>query len=123
MESTDFVTTLFHERNNPDKVTVAFTMALKAVEKGHSATVILMADGVHLGKPGHADGLDIGEPFRPVPDLLEDYLEAGGHVAVCGACMQHNGLSEEDVDDRFTIVDADETIDLTMEAQGGLQIT
>ena len=54
---------------------------------------------------------------------MEDYLEAGGHVAVCGACMKHNGLTEEDVDDRFTVVDADETIDLTMDAQGGLQIT
>ncbi|WP_396266388.1 hypothetical protein [Halanaeroarchaeum sp. HSR-CO] len=82
-----------------------------------------MAAGVRLGKPGHADGLDIGDPFRPVPELMEDYLEAGGRVAVCGACMEHNDVSEADIDDRFAVVDADETVDLTMDAQGGFQIT
>lgn len=123
VQTTAFVATLFDERNNPDKVTVAFTMGNKALEKGHTATVILMAQAVHLGKPGQADGLDIGAPFKPVPDLLAGFLEKGGTVAVCKSCMEHNGLSPADLDPRFPVITADDVIDLMMGATGSLQIT
>jgi predicted peroxiredoxin len=123
MQTTDFVATVFDGESHPDKATVAFTMALKAAEKGHSATIILMAQAVHLGKPGGAAGLDIGAPFRPVADLMSDYLEQGGTIAVCGACMKHNGLAESDLDDRFPVINADDVVDLVMNARGGLQVT
>ena len=123
IETTDFVATLFDGESNPDKATVAFTMALKALEKGHSATVILMAAAVHLGQPDAATGLDIGEPFRPLPDLMKDYLESGGRVVVCGACMKHNELAADQMDSRFAVIDAGGVIDLVMTARGGLQIT
>ncbi len=123
MQTTDFVATLFDEKTNPDKVTVAFTMALKAVSKGYSATVILMSKGVHMGRPGYPDDMDIGAPFRPVPDLMKDYLEHGGQVVVCKSCMEHGGLSAEQIDPRFEIITADDVIDLVMHAKGNLQIT
>ncbi len=37
MPTADFVSTLFHGQSNPDKVTVALTMALNAQLKGHTA--------------------------------------------------------------------------------------
>jgi predicted peroxiredoxin len=123
ISKTDYVGTLFDERGNPDKVTVAFTMGNKALEKGHSATVILMAQAVHLGVPGRADGMDIGAPFKPVPDLLAGFLEKGGTVAVCKSCMEHNGLSADQLDTRFPVITADDVIDLVMAARGSLQIT
>lgn len=123
VQTTDFVATLFDEKNDPNKVTVSFTMGLNALEKGFSATVILMVDAVHLGKPGATDGLDIGEPFMPVSDVLAAFLEKGGQVAVCKSCMLHNGLQEDDMDPRYTIITAPEVIDLTMAAKGSLQVT
>ena len=39
-KTTDYVSTLFDNDNNPSKVTIALTMAGKALEKGHSATII-----------------------------------------------------------------------------------
>lgn len=123
VQTTDFVATVFDEHNNPDKVTVAFTMAVKALEKGHSATLILMAKAVLLGRPGGVDGIDIGAPFKPVPDLLAAFLEKGGTVAVCRSCMEHNGLSESDMDGRYPIISADDVIDLMMGAKGSMQIT
>ena len=71
MQRTDFVATLFHGRDDPARVTVAFTMALAALGKGHSATLVLMVDAVHLGRPGATDGMDIGKPFDPVSVQLE----------------------------------------------------
>lgn len=123
VQTTDFVATVFDGRDNPDKVTVAFTMAAKAAEKGHSATLILMAEAVHLGVPGGVDGLDIGAPFKPVPDLLAAFRAKGGTVAVCKSCMEHNGLSEGDMVADDPIITADDVIDLMMGAKGSMQIT
>ena len=64
--ATDFVTTLFDDTSNPSKITVGLTMAVKALEKGHSASVILFIDAVKLSKPNALDKIDIGAPFKPL---------------------------------------------------------
>lgn len=117
-----FVSTLFHGQSNPDKVTVALTMALTARLKGHTACLILMAEGVSMGVPGAAHNMDIGQPFEPAADLLRQYLDAGGRVAICKSCMLHHGLSAEQMDTRFEIITAPDVIDLLMGATGSLQI-
>ena len=93
MQTTDFVATVFDGKSNPNKVTVTFTMALNALLKGHTATIILMVEAVELGKPGAATGMDIGKPFEPVASLLDKFLEKGGRIVICGACMIHNGMT------------------------------
>ncbi|MFT0547329.1 DsrE family protein [Allopusillimonas ginsengisoli] len=123
MKPTDYVTTVFDGKNNPEKVTVTFTMALNAVLKGYSSTVILMVEAVELGTPDATAGMDIGAPFEPVKDLLEKYVEKGGQIAICGACMIHNGMNAEQMDPRYTVISAPDVIDLLMGAKGSLQIT
>ncbi|WP_180900094.1 DsrE family protein [Martelella soudanensis] len=123
MQTTAFVATIFDGKSNPNKVTVAFTTALNALLKGHSATIILMVEAVELGKPGATDGIDIGAPFEPVSDLLAKFREGGGKIAVCGACMKHNGFSAEDMDPAYEIITAPDVVDLLMNAEGTLQIT
>ena len=122
LKTADFVSTLFHGQGNPDKVTVALTMAMNASLKGHTACLILMAEGAALGIPGATDGIDIGQPFEPAADLLRKYLEAGGRVAVCKACMLHGGMTAEQMDPRFEIIGAPDVIDLVMGAKGSLQV-
>lgn len=123
MQTTDFVATIFDGKGNPNKVTVAFAMALNALMKGHSSTLILMVDAVKLGTPNGTDGIDIGKPFEPVSDLLNKYLDKGGRVAVCGPCMLHNGMTAEQMDPRFEIINAPDVIDLLMNSKGSLQVT
>ena len=123
VQTTDFVATVFDGRGNPAKVTVTFTMALNALLEGHSATIILMVEAVELGKPGGADGLDVGKPFEPVAELLRQYLDKGGRIAICKSCMVYNGLSAEQMDPRFGIVTAPEVVRLLMNAKGSLQVT
>ncbi len=122
-EQTQYVGTLFDEVNNPNKVTVAFTMGVKALEQGHSATIMLMVDAVHLAKPGKVDDLNIGAPFMPVKDLQEAFLANGGKIVVCKACMIHNGVADDQIDQRFEIISAEEVVPLLMNAQGTLQLT
>ncbi len=123
MQTTDFVATVFDGTSNPEKVTVTFTMALNALLKGHTATIILMVHAVELGKPDGSVGMDIGKPFEPVADLLAKYIEKGGRVAICGACMIHNGMNAEQMDPRFEIINAPDVIELLMAAKGTLQVT
>lgn len=123
MDKSDFVSTLFNGHSNPDKVTVALTMVHNAVQQGHSATLILMAEGVTLALPHAADDIDIGMPFEPAADLLAQYLDKGGRVAVCRACLIHNGLKEDEIDPRFDIITAPQVVALLMAAQGTLQVS
>ena len=123
MQTSDFVATIFDGQSNPNKVTVAFAMALNALLKGHSATLILMVDAVELGKSGATADIDIGKPFEAVPDLLQKYLDKGGRIAICGACMLHNGMNAAQMDPRFEIISGPDVIDLLMNAKGSLQVT
>ncbi|MNO51881.1 hypothetical protein D3C76_422880 [compost metagenome] len=122
LTTADFVSTLFHGQSNHDKVTVALTMALNARLKGHTACLILMAEGVTLGLIGATDSIDIGQPFEPASCLLSKYMDLGGRVAVCKSCMLHNGLSAEQMDPHFEIITTPDVIDLLMGAKGSLQV-
>lgn len=104
MQTADFVDTIFDGHSNPGKVTVAFTMALNAQKMGHSSIVLLMVEGVELGRPGSCDDIDIGKPFEPVADLVKAYRDAGGRIGTCGACMIHNGFAALDMDPGFEII-------------------
>lgn len=121
--TTDFVSNLFDDTSNPSKITVGLTMAVKALEKGHSASVILFIDAVKLAKPNALDSVDIGAPFKPAKDLLEKFIEQGGNVLVCGACMEHNGIKESEIDPRFEVINGDDVVDLMMGAKGSLQLS
>ena len=120
---TDYVGTLFdNAESNSSKITLAFTMAGIALKQGHSASVILMVDAVHLGVPNALNKVDIGAPFKPAKELLEAFIEKGGNVLVCGACMEHNGIEDSAIDTRFTKISGDDVVELLMAAKGSLQL-
>ena len=123
MQIADFVVPLFEGKANHDKATVAFTMAVNAVGKGHSAIILLMAEAVSLGLPNACDDIAIGEPFRPLPDLLAEFLAGGGRVGVCSSCMIHNGFTGDQMAPEYEIVTAGDVVDLLMAAKGSLQIS
>ncbi|MDP8079723.1 DsrE family protein [Phocoenobacter skyensis] len=119
----DYVGTIFENETNPNKPTVAFTLANKVLEKGYSATILLMVDAVSLAIPGKVDNIDIGTPFGGLKALQEAFIEKGGKILVCKACMVHNKITPEQIDSRFDIIDGGEVIDLIMNAKGSLQIS
>jgi len=47
--------------------------------------VFLVADGVHWGYDGHAEGVH-APGFPALADLMESFFESGGQVFVCSAC-------------------------------------
>ena len=122
MEKIDLLITLTAHENDANNVTIAFTMGLKAAEKGHKTVILLLSHAVSLAKKGYADKIDIGDPFKPIKELLPLYLAAGGKLAVCSACMKHNGVEEVNLVDGAEVVTADFVVDGIMAAEKSLQL-
>ncbi|MFT3687637.1 DsrE family protein [Paenirhodobacter sp.] len=123
MKTVDFVTTLFDGAANPAKVTVAFNMARNAQKKGLATMIVLMVQGVELGLPGATEGIDVGQPFEPVKDMLAAFLADGGRIGICKSCMIYAGFTEDQIDPACEVITAPDIIDLLTTAKGSLQIT
>lgn len=82
-----------------------------------------MVNAVHLGVPNALDNVNISAPLgEPAKELLEAFIEKGGNVLVCGACMEHNEVEDSAIDTRFTKISGDDVVELLMAAKGSLQL-
>ena len=118
----EFLITLSHNKSNEKHVTLAFTLGLKAQEKGLATAIVLLLDGVHVGRTGYVDDIDIGEPFLPVKDMLEVYLNQGGQLLVCGSCWKHEKFADADRLAGARMVTADAVVDMLLNARTTLQL-
>ena len=88
-----FVVSLSRGKEDPDRATVAFTLANAAVGSEQETVVFLSSDGVHLAIEGYAD--DVAEPgFTPLRELMTAFAEAGGRIYTCLPCFAKRGLDE-----------------------------
>ncbi|HLS20528.1 MAG TPA: DsrE family protein [Bacillota bacterium] len=122
MSQTDLLITLTAHERDANNVTIAFTVGVKTLEKGHQAEVLLLSDAVHLAEKDYADKIDIGAPFEPVKKLMDTFLENGGKLNVCYSCMEHNGVAEENLIDGANVVTADYLVDSMLNAKKTLQL-
>lgn len=122
MHNIDLLITLTQHERDSNNVTIAFTMGLNAVKKGFDVELVLLSDAVHLAESGYADKIDIGEPFKPIRELLPAYLEAGGKLKVCSSCMIHNKVDENNLVDGAEIISADYVVDALMNTKKSLQL-
>ncbi len=122
MDNIDLLVTLTQHERDSNNVTIAFTMGLKAAKDGYDVELILLSDAVHLASKGYADKIDIGKPFEPLAKLLPDFIEAGGKIKVCSACMTHNGVEENSLVETAEVINADYVVDAIMHAKKSLQL-
>ena len=113
----EMVITLSMNKSSEKHVTLAFTFGLKSLEKGLRTAIVLFLDGVHVARSGYVDGIDIGEPFLPVKDMLDVYLANGGELLVCGSCWKHDHLDDSERIPGAKVISADKVIDLMMTAK------
>lgn len=122
MNNIDLLVTLTQHERDSNNVTIAFTMALQAAKQDYDVELILLSDAVHLASKGYADKIDIGKPFEPIAKLLPAFLEAGGKLKVCSACMQHNGVEANTLVEGSDIIGAEYVVDAVMAAKKSLQL-
>ncbi len=93
-ESKKLVLLLSHNSNS-DKSTVAFTIANAALSGGTEVAIFLTSDGVELSREGSCD-LTTVRPFKPINELIDSFVEAGGVLWSCSPCFQHRGLDPKE---------------------------
>jgi predicted peroxiredoxin len=81
---------------DPEKVTVAFLVALGAAEGKRPTLMFLTKEAVRLALSGVATGIACaGCP--PLPELLDRYERAGGRYMVCPICFEAKQLPKDDL--------------------------
>jgi predicted peroxiredoxin len=76
---------------DPERVTVAFLVAVGAAEQGRETLMFLTKEAVRLATAGVAVGTAC-DGCPPLPDLLNRYAAAGGRLLVCPICFNARKL-------------------------------
>ena len=79
---------------DPEKVTVAFLVAVGAAESGRPTLMFLTKEAVRLALDGIAVGIAC-DGCPPLPDLMKRYEAAGGTFYVCPICFNAKHLDAE----------------------------
>ena len=78
---------------DPERVTMAFLVAVGAAEEGRETRMFLTKEAVRLALDGVAVGVAC-EGCPPLPDLFKRYEQAGGHFLVCPICFGARALDD-----------------------------
>jgi predicted peroxiredoxin len=79
---------------DPERVTVAFLVAVGAAEQGRPTLMFLTKEAARLALRGVATGTAC-EGCPPLADLLARYAAAGGRYLVCPICFDARRLDKE----------------------------
>ena len=79
---------------DPEKVTVAFLVAVAAAEQQRPTLMFLTKEAVRLAATGVIQGVAC-EGCPPLPVLVKRYEAAGGRYYVCPICFNTKKLSQE----------------------------
>jgi predicted peroxiredoxin len=92
--STKAVISLTTGLEDPEKVTVAFLVAVGAAEQHRPTLMFLTKEAVRLAVGGVAQGVAC-EGCPPLPELTKRYEAAGGRYLVCPICFNARHLDAE----------------------------
>jgi len=81
---------------DPEKVTVAFLVAVGAAESGRPTLMFQAKEAVRLALGGTAAGVAC-DGCPALPDLLARYEKAGGRYMVCPVCFNAKQLDKGDL--------------------------
>ena len=81
---------------DPEKVTVAFLVAVGAAKTGRETLMFLTKEAVRLAVPGVAVGIAC-DGCPPIVDLLKRYDAAGGRYFVCPICVSARQLDPDNL--------------------------
>jgi predicted peroxiredoxin len=79
---------------DPEKVMVAFLVAIGAAEEGRPTLMFLTKEAVRLAIDGVAVGFAC-DGCPALPDLMKRYEAAGGRYYVCPICFNAKKLDED----------------------------
>ncbi len=81
---------------DPEKVTVAFLVAVGAAELGRPTLMFCTKEAVRLALDGFAQGVAC-DGCPPLPELVKRFEAAGGKYLICPICFNARRLNESDL--------------------------
>src|SRR5256714_11439905 len=88
------VVSLITGMEDPERVMIAFLVAVGAAEAGRPTLMFLTKETVRLVTPGVAVGVACGGR-PPLPEPLDRYAQAGGTYLVCPICFNARKLDAD----------------------------
>jgi predicted peroxiredoxin len=82
---------------NPKQCPAPFLFAQEAAGMGADVSICFVAQGPMLLKQGVADSVYPKEGERPLSELIHETLKAGVRFQVCGAALELNAMTPEDL--------------------------
>lgn len=91
--------------DNPEKATIPFILANAAMAMDVTPVIILQSTAVMLAVKGYAEKVFFKEGIS-LKQLLENYIQAGYKLMLCGPCVEKRNLSEKDFIEGAMIIGA-----------------
>lgn len=96
---------LTHGEDDVERASLTFLVGNVARSSNQEATVLLTIEGVRVATKGYANGLQ-AEGFAPLSELIQQFVAAGGHLWVCGACAKPRNITQADLIEGAEIIGA-----------------
>ncbi len=94
--------------NNPEKATIAFILAFTS-SKTNETAVFVTSDASELFLKDDAPEIQ-AEGYESIYTLIDGYMENGGKVWICPACVKAKGIGADDLIDGVEIAGAPKTM-------------
>lgn len=83
-------------KDNIERATVSFVMALSAATNNAETAVFATSDAAQLCIKGGADNL-VAPGYEPIDGLIEEFIENEGVIWLCPVCAKAKGITEDDL--------------------------
>ena len=104
-----------HGIDEPEKVTVPFTMAVAAQSLGADVSIGLQGAGATIAEKGAAE-LVAFPGCTPLKDLVDAFQSQGGKLYTCAPPLEYRKISENNLIDGMNVVHAEAFGELYMGA-------
>ena len=94
-----------HGKDDVERASLAFVIGNVARSANQDTTILLTVEGVWVATQNYADGLQ-AHGFAPLGELVQQFVEAGGQVWVCGACAKPRNITPNDLIEGTEIIGA-----------------
>lgn len=108
-----------HGNEDAERATLPFVLGTTAVAADQECVIVLTVEAVRIATPGYAEKIQ-KEGFRPLAELVGEFVEGGGQLWACGACCKPRGITEADLRPGARIVGAANVVELLLNSQGAI---
>jgi predicted peroxiredoxin len=94
--------------DNPEKATISFILAFTS-SKANETAVFATAGALDLFLEKSPPSFQAAG-YQPIKGLIDGYIENGGSIWICPACIKAKGLSQDDLIDGVEIAGGPKTM-------------